>query len=180
MLADKYVEHDFVIIFVDMILHKKPVYRHLLFNRLPYRDFGIDVYDIKWFRLEQQSAIIDVGGFAQHSLVLQYLYILFLCVIEFLSFHFGVRLIVSLWYGSRYAILKYNYITTALIISSFGKMLMMLMVIWDYTELEYSWLLINLIVFTSNIEALSACRILMQIAFTQIMGDSPLVSLTSM
>ncbi|KAF9164747.1 sterol homeostasis protein [Actinomortierella ambigua] len=193
MLADKYVEHDFVIIFVDMILHKKPVYRHLLFNRLPYRDFGIDpnvfklgvllvLFDvyIKWFRLEQQSAIIDVGGFAQHSLVLQYLYILFLCVIEFLSFHFGVRLIVSLWYGSRYAILKYNYITTALIISSFGKMLMMLMVIWDYTELEYSWLLINLIVFTSNIEALSACRILMQIAFTQIMGDSPLVSLTSM
>lgn len=42
-LADKYVEHDFVIIFVDMILHKKPVYRHLLFNRLPYRDLGIDV-----------------------------------------------------------------------------------------------------------------------------------------
>ncbi|KAF9973649.1 sterol homeostasis protein [Actinomortierella ambigua] len=93
---------------------------------------------------------------------------------------------------------RYNYITTALIISSFGKMLMMLMVIWDYTELEYSWLLINLIVFTSNIEALSvfletgylqtvfflgfgiACRILMQIAFTQIMGNSLLVSLTSM
>lgn len=42
-MADKYVEHDFVIIFVDMILHKKPVYRHLLFNRLPYRDLGIDV-----------------------------------------------------------------------------------------------------------------------------------------
>ncbi|CAI2174547.1 14427_t:CDS:2 [Funneliformis geosporum] len=41
--ADKYVEHDFVIIFIDMLLHKPQVYRHLLFNRLEYRDHGIDV-----------------------------------------------------------------------------------------------------------------------------------------
>ncbi|KAG0092687.1 sterol homeostasis protein [Podila epicladia] len=206
-LADKYVEHDFVIIFVDMILHKKPVYRHLLFNRLPYRDLGIDpnvfklgilliLFDvyIKWFKLEQEVTMIN-SGFAQHALVL---YILFLCVIEFLSFHFGVRLIISLWYGGRYAILKYNYITTTLIISSFGKMLLILMVIWDYTELEHSWLLVNFIVFTSNIEALSVfldagylpttlvivfgilCRILMQIAFTGITGDSVLVNMASM
>ncbi|KAF8984342.1 sterol homeostasis protein [Haplosporangium bisporale] len=119
-------------------------------------------------------------------------------LVEFLSFHFGVRLIISLWYGGRYAILKYNYITTTLIISSFGKMLLILMVIWDYTELEHSWLLVNFIVFTSNIEALSVfldagyfpttlvivfgimCRILMQIAFTGITGDSVLVNMASM
>ncbi|KAF9168819.1 sterol homeostasis protein [Mortierella sp. AD010] len=209
-LADKYVEHDFVIIFVDMMLHKKPVYRHLLFNRLPYRDTGIDpnvfklgvlliLFDvyIKWFRLEQQATVIDVS-FSQHALVFQYLYILFLCIIEFLSFHFGVRLIVSLWYGGRYAILKYNYITTTLIISSFAKMLLILMVIWDYTELEHSWHLVNFIVLTSNIEALSvfldtgylsttlviffglACRVLMQIAFAYITGDSVLVTVASM
>ncbi|KAF8923748.1 hypothetical protein BGZ58_002587, partial [Dissophora ornata] len=155
-----------------------------------------DVY-IKWFRLEQEPTVVNIG-FAQHALVFQYLYILFLCIIEFLSFHFGVRLIVSLWYGGRYAILKYNYITTTLIISSFGKMLLILMVIWDYTELEHSWHLVNLIVLTSNIEALSVfldtgylqttlviafgimCRILMQIAFTGITGDSALVTMASM
>ncbi|KAF9943284.1 sterol homeostasis protein [Mortierella alpina] len=209
-LADKYVEHDFVIIFVDMILHKKPVYRHLLFNRLPYRDVGIDpnvfklgvllvLFDvyIKWFRLEHTPTFGEVG-FAQHALIFQYLYILFLCIIEFLSFHFGVRLIVSLWYGGRYAILKYNYLTTTLIISSFGKMLLILMVIWDYTELEHSWHLVNFIVFTSNVEALSvfldtgyvpttlvivfgiACRILMQVAFAGITGDSALITMASM
>ena len=53
---------------------------------------------------------------------------------------------------------RYNYITTTLIISSFGKMLLILMVIWDYTGLEYSWHLVNLIVLTSNIEALSGKR----------------------
>ncbi|CAG8553589.1 10451_t:CDS:2 [Diversispora eburnea] len=39
--ADKYIEHDFVIIFIDMLLHKPQVYRHLLFNRLEYRDYGV-------------------------------------------------------------------------------------------------------------------------------------------
>lgn len=42
----------------------------------------------------------------------------------------------------------------ALIISSFGKMLLILMVIWDYKQLEYSWL-VGIIVLASNTEALS-------------------------
>jgi uncharacterized membrane protein YccC len=45
----------------------------------------------------------------------------------------------------------------ALIVSSFGKMLLILMVIWDYKQLEYSWL-VSIIVLTSNIEALSGKR----------------------
>jgi hypothetical protein len=32
--ADKYVEHDFVILFIDLVLIKPEVYRHLLHNRL--------------------------------------------------------------------------------------------------------------------------------------------------
>ncbi|CAG8677944.1 9278_t:CDS:2 [Gigaspora rosea] len=42
----------------------------------------------------------------------------------------------------------------ALIISSFGKILIISMVIWDYDQLEFSWL-INVVVLTSNIEALA-------------------------
>ncbi|CAG8443802.1 5687_t:CDS:2 [Funneliformis caledonium] len=118
--ADKYVEHDFVIIFIDMLLHKPQVYRHLLFNRLEYRDHGIDPNVLK---------------------------------LEFVVFQFGLRLAVSLYIGDKYAIVKYNYITIALIISSFGKILLILMVIWDYNEFKYSWL-INIVVITSNVEAL--------------------------
>ncbi len=33
-VADKYVEHEFVIIFLDLILHRPQAYRHVLFNRL--------------------------------------------------------------------------------------------------------------------------------------------------
>ncbi|KAF1960684.1 Arv1-domain-containing protein [Byssothecium circinans] len=32
--ADKYVEHDFVVLFIDLVLIKPEVYRHLLGNRL--------------------------------------------------------------------------------------------------------------------------------------------------
>ncbi|KAJ2164847.1 sterol homeostasis protein, partial [Coemansia sp. RSA 562] len=64
--ADKYVELDVVSKFIDLLLHKPQVYRHLLVNKLEYRQptmernvskLGIllilfNVY-IDWFRLEE-------------------------------------------------------------------------------------------------------------------------------
>lgn len=41
--ADKYVEHDFVILFIDLVLIKAEVYRHLLFNRLETGENRFDV-----------------------------------------------------------------------------------------------------------------------------------------
>jgi hypothetical protein len=41
--ADKYVEHDFVVLFIDLVLIKAEVYRHLLFNRLRRDDSRFDV-----------------------------------------------------------------------------------------------------------------------------------------
>ena len=38
--------------------------------------------------------------------------------------------------------------------SSFPKLLLILMIIWDYNQLEYSWL-VQFMVLTSNAEALS-------------------------
>ncbi|OAD04791.1 hypothetical protein MUCCIDRAFT_161506 [Mucor lusitanicus CBS 277.49] len=105
--ADKYIEHDFVIIFIDMLLHKPQVYRHLLFNRITEQD-GVEPH----------------------------------------VFRFAILLIL-------FEVCIHNYVSMALIISSFGKMLLILMVIWDYKQLEYSWL-VSIIVLASNTEALSA------------------------
>jgi hypothetical protein len=55
-------------------------------------------------------------------------------------------------------LIRYNYISMALIISSFGKMLLIFMVIWDYKQLEYSWL-VSIIVLASNTEALSGTEL---------------------
>lgn len=45
-------------------------------------------------------------------------------------------------------------VIAGLILSSFGKFLHIVMIIWDYHDMEFEFL-INLIVFTSNLEALS-------------------------
>ena len=36
LFADRYLETDFIIIFIDMVLQKRTVYRHLLWNKLQY------------------------------------------------------------------------------------------------------------------------------------------------
>ena len=41
--ADKYIEHDFVVLFIDIILIKPQVYRHLLYNRLGTVDDRLNV-----------------------------------------------------------------------------------------------------------------------------------------
>ncbi|BFU22161.1 hypothetical protein CL6EHI_090390 [Entamoeba histolytica] len=44
-VADKYIEYDNVLVFLDMLLQKRPVYRHLLFNH----DESINGFFIKIF-----------------------------------------------------------------------------------------------------------------------------------
>ncbi|KAK8210102.1 hypothetical protein M8818_003589 [Zalaria obscura] len=55
--ADKYVEHDFVVLFIDLVLIKPQVYRHLLFNRLGRDD---DSFDPSIFRLGVLLLLFDV------------------------------------------------------------------------------------------------------------------------
>ncbi|KAF4556391.1 Arv1-like protein [Elsinoe fawcettii] len=67
--ADKYVEHDYVVIFIDLVLIKPQVYRHLLFNRIGHEEgrfdpsiirLGVllllfDVY-LTWARIEKATS----------------------------------------------------------------------------------------------------------------------------
>lgn len=48
-----------------------------------------------------------------------------------------------------------NYLAMAIVISSFAKLMHILMVIWDYNDFRYSWL-INLFVYTSNVESIGS------------------------
>ncbi|KAH7120940.1 Arv1-like family-domain-containing protein [Dendryphion nanum] len=123
--ADKYVEHDFVVLFIDLVLIKPQVYRHLLFNRLGRDDdkfdrsvvrLGIllllfDVY-LTWARIEKLSLPQDSTN--PHSspqsaqgntnaailqaqpLILQYFFFLLLVLGSTLAFHLPIRLLCSL------------------------------------------------------------------------------------
>ncbi|KAJ5133150.1 hypothetical protein N7526_004515 [Penicillium atrosanguineum] len=86
--ADKYVEYDFVVIFIDLVLIKPQVYRHLLFNRLGRDDnrfdrsiirLGIllllfDVY-LTWARLEKDPSLATTFV-ARAPIIVQYLFFL--------------------------------------------------------------------------------------------------------
>ncbi|RMZ86645.1 hypothetical protein DV736_g6133, partial [Chaetothyriales sp. CBS 134916] len=60
--ADKYVEHDFVVLFIDLVLIKPQVYRHLLFNRLGTADTkaGVSRIDPSILRLGTLLVLFDV------------------------------------------------------------------------------------------------------------------------
>nr|OQO19774.1 hypothetical protein B0A51_13457 [Rachicladosporium sp. CCFEE 5018] len=55
--ADKYVEHDFVVLCIDLVLIRPEVYRHLLFNRLRGED---DKFNPSILRLSLLLLLFDV------------------------------------------------------------------------------------------------------------------------
>ncbi|KAJ5172795.1 Arv1 protein [Penicillium capsulatum] len=108
--ADKYVEYDFVVIFIDLVLIKPQpkVYRHLLFNRLGRDDnrfdrsivrLGIllllfDVY-LTWARLEKDPSLARTFV-ARAPIIVQYLFFLTLNAAATLAHHLTVRLLATI------------------------------------------------------------------------------------
>lgn len=176
-IADKYCEYDPVIIFLDLFLHRPQAYRHLLFNRMDYRESGIGIQYvkvlvvyiffeayIKWFRLKEyceytqpKSAFYYYGFWQDHLPHDRYWFILATALAEFAIYVLGISLAVRLSLGSQYAIVKYNYLLMAIILSSFGKGILILMMIWNYT-FSFSTIL-NIFVLTSNVVAIKGMLI---------------------
>ncbi|KAJ2368360.1 sterol homeostasis protein [Coemansia sp. RSA 2610] len=165
--ADKYVEHDVVIMFIDMLLHKPQVYRHLLVNRLEFRQASIErnvgklgvllvlfnVY-IDWFRLEEGGRLRGQRELLfgrQHSFAVQYVFILLCSAVDALALLAGV-LAAAAWLQRAPQLRRWPTVATALVVSSFGKVLMILLVIWEYNESYFPWLL-DALQFTSQATA---------------------------
>ncbi|KAJ6172179.1 hypothetical protein N7470_001246, partial [Penicillium chermesinum] len=101
--ADKYIEYDFVVIFIDLVLIKPQVYRHLLFNRLGRDDnrfdrsiirLGVllllfDVY-LTWARLEKDPSL-ETAFISRAPIVVQYLFFLTLNTTATLAHHLTRR-----------------------------------------------------------------------------------------
>ncbi|KAK1831378.1 Arv1-like family-domain-containing protein [Podospora conica] len=177
--CDKYVEHDFVVIFIDLVLIKPQVYRHLLHNTLMKDEdkfapsiirLGIllllfDVY-LTWARIERQSGPADdgdarasFGRLAQQPIVYQYLFFLVLCTLSTAAFHGSIRFLTSSAYSPlallgvlpRYS--RPNSVSTALLVSSSTKLFPILLVIWDY-DVPAAARSLGWAVVANNVEAL--------------------------
>lgn len=106
--ADKYVEYDFVVIFIDLVLIKPQVYRHLLFNRLGGSNnqfdrsiirLGVllllfDVY-LTWTRIEKSPSLATTF-LSRAPIVVQYFFFLGLNALATLAHHVTIRLLASI------------------------------------------------------------------------------------
>ncbi|OCT51445.1 ARV1-like protein [Cladophialophora carrionii] len=117
--ADKYVEHDFVVLFIDLVLIKPQIYRHLLFNRLGRSDDKFDpsilrlgtllvLFDvyITWARVEKSNAGIG-GGRVVHSrlsdmpILAQYFFFLTMNILATIAQHGIIRLLTRVLVPDR-------------------------------------------------------------------------------
>ncbi|EEQ91266.1 hypothetical protein RJZ56_004415 [Blastomyces dermatitidis] len=105
--ADKYVEHDFVVLFIDLVLIKPQVYRHLLFNRLGRSDNKFDrsiirlgtlilLFDVylSWARVEKSDAL-SASPLSTAPIIVQYIFFLTLNTLATIAHHVTVRLLAS-------------------------------------------------------------------------------------
>ena len=90
----------------------------------------------------------------------RYFLILFMSTIEFIVYLLAVTFAAKFTVKSnvstnQYTIIKWNYLIMSLILSSFGKGFVFLMMIWDYDEKFNNFsIIIDIMVFTSNALAL--------------------------
>ncbi|KAL8890787.1 MAG: hypothetical protein Q9215_002091 [Flavoplaca cf. flavocitrina] len=162
--ADKYVEHDYVVLFIDLVLVKPQVYRHLLFNRLGRDDDELDpsilrlgilllLFDVylTWSRIESLPHMTASSPVPHLPILLQYAFYLLLCAGMTVAQHLTIRWlahIAGLGARSRYVESEMRYeapddaavrstpngISTALFVSSCMKLFPILMVVWRYND----------------------------------------------
>ncbi|KAF2035094.1 Arv1-like protein [Setomelanomma holmii] len=179
--ADKYVEHDFVVLFIDLVLIKSEVYRHLLFNRLTpsatHFDRSIirlgsllllfDVY-LTWARIEKLPSATGLQNsniLQSQPIVLQYFFFLALVLASTLAFHVPIRALCGVnparvpkavrgvWGRLVPWYPHPTGLSTALLVSSCTKLFPILLIIWDY-DLPSSATAVSRAVIVNNVAAL--------------------------
>jgi hypothetical protein len=141
-----------------MVLHKPAVYRHLLFNRVvceaKYRreltklTFVLIMFDVyvKWMRYRSDKVT---------NYLITTCYLFLISLLEFAAFILSIYFVAKAFSVGKNKTSSLESCALALLISSFGKFVHILMVIWDYyDQMEYLWL-ININIMTCNAEALS-------------------------
>lgn len=84
-----------------------------------------EVY-MKWFQMEKSNNPLAVTN-SQLSITVQYLSVLSVCLVEFLLTHLAIRFISGVMLGRSISFREGNHVSMAMILSSFGKMLLIVM-----------------------------------------------------
>ncbi|NXG59494.1 ARV1 protein, partial [Hemiprocne comata] len=159
--VDKYIEYDPVIILINAVLCKAQAYRHILFNtkinihgKLCIFCLLCEAY-VRWLQLQDSSQNIDPDDLIRYAKEWDFYRMFGIASLEQTSFLVGI--FITLW-GMRPEMLKtksdFILLLKALLLSSYGKLLLIPAVIWehDYTPLCLAF--IKVFVLISNSQAI--------------------------
>ncbi|XP_039603608.1 protein ARV1 [Polypterus senegalus] len=158
--VDKYIEYDPVIILIDAILCKAQAFRHIIFNTEVNIHGKLGVFCLlceaylRWSQRQGAQRSSDPADFIRYTKEWDFYRMFGLALFELVMFLMGV--FAFLWPIKWYANIDLDSakLLKALLLSSYGKLLLIPAVIWehDYSNLCFS--LIKLFVLTSNSQAI--------------------------
>ncbi|KAM9003446.1 protein ARV1 [Sarcophilus harrisii] len=159
--VDKYIEYDPVIILINAILCKAQAYRHILFNteinihgKLCIFCLLCEAY-LRWLQLQDSSQHTDPDDLIRYAKEWDFYRMFTIASLEQMTFFIGI--FSGLWLIQPTTLRrKSNFILLlkALLLSSYGKLLLIPAVIWEHDYTPLCLKLIKVFVLTSNSQAI--------------------------
>ncbi|KAJ6802510.1 protein arv1-like protein isoform X2 [Iris pallida] len=162
-VADPYIECEFMILLIDLILHKTKAYRHLLYNM-----FSLEVNNIKGMMWKFNLAYIFLDAYmisvlrtskddwdSSGSLLLPVLTCLKVLIDVLLGNFIAVSVVLvgtKVLLTSTFNIMRYKEILLALLISSYFKLFLIATMVWEFPSSVF--FIIDVFVLSSNAVAL--------------------------
>ncbi|XP_066467502.1 protein ARV1 [Tiliqua scincoides] len=159
--VDKYIEYDPVIILINAILCKAQAYRHILFNtkinihgKLCIFCLLCEAY-LRWLQLQDSSQSPDPDDLIRYAKEWDFYRMFGIASLEQTAFLIGI--FTAVWLV-RPEVLKTKadciFLLKALLLSSYGKLLLIPAVIWEHDYTHLCLKLIKVFVLTSNSQAI--------------------------
>lgn len=159
--VDKYIEYDPVIILIDAILCKTQAFRHILFNTRLNIHWKLCVFCLlceaylRWSLLHSSEQSSDPADLIRYTKEWEFYGMFALAFLELSAFCAGVLLFVWLVVVClQRRSVEPALLLKALLLSCYGKVLLIPTVIWEHDYSPLCLALIKLFVLTSNSQAI--------------------------
>lgn len=155
--VDKYIEYDPVIILIDAILCKAQAFRHIFFNTSLNIHWKLCVFCLlceaylRWSLLHGSEQSSDPADIIRYTKEWEFYGMFALAALELLAFCSGAMCFLRVLVGKTS---EFRLLLRALLLSCYGKVLLIPAVIWEHDYSPLCLGLIKLFVLTSNLQAI--------------------------
>ncbi|XP_008056144.1 protein ARV1 [Carlito syrichta] len=158
--VDKYIEYDPVIILINAILCKAQAYRHIIFNteinihgKLCIFCLLCEAY-LRWWQLQDSNQNTDPDDLIRYAKEWDFYRMFAIASLEQAAFFVGIFTFLGVERPmTTKKRLNFNLLLKALLLSSYGKLLLIPAVIWEHDYTPLCLKLIKIFVLTSNFQA---------------------------